>query len=67
MVSLFVVATIYSTTGEPVGEFAKYIAEQQKTEAFTLKQQRLYQEEVGGEEGPRAGPARRPNNKKEGE
>lgn len=33
------------------GEFAKWTAEEQKTEAFTMKQQRLYSEEVGKEAG----------------
>ena len=34
-------------SGAPVttGEFAKFIAEEQKAEAFTMKQQRLYAEE----------------------
>ena len=31
--------------GVPTGDFAKFVAEEQKSEAFTLKQQRLYAEE----------------------
>ena len=31
---------------EPTGEFAKFIAEQQKAEAFTMKQQRLFADET---------------------
>ena len=32
-------------TYSETGEFSKYIAEEQKVEAFTMKQQRLYAEE----------------------
>jgi hypothetical protein len=34
-----------STGGVWTGDFARYVAEEQKTEAFTLKQQRLFAEE----------------------
>ena len=34
-----------STGGVLTGDFAKFVAEEQKTEAFTLKQQRLFAEE----------------------
>ena len=34
-----------ATGGVLTGSFAKFVAEEQKSEAFTLKQQRLYAEE----------------------
>ena len=34
-----------------VGDFARFIADEQKTEAFALKQQRLYAEESGRKKG----------------
>ena len=34
-----------SGTAATTGDFARFIAEEQKTEAFTLKQQRLFAEE----------------------
>ncbi len=34
-----------STGGVLTGSFAKFVAEEQKSEAFTLKQQKLYAEE----------------------
>ena len=34
-----------SSTG--TGDFARFVAEEQKAEALTLKQQRLYAEETG--------------------
>ena len=36
-----------ATGGVFAGNFAKFVAEEQKSEAFTLKQQRLYAEEEG--------------------
>ena len=35
-----------SAGGVLTGDFGRFIAEEQKTEAFTLKQQRLYAEEA---------------------
>ena len=34
-----------STGGVLTGDFARYVADEQKAEAFTLKQQRLHAEE----------------------
>ena len=38
-----------------VGDFARFIADEQKTEAFTLKQQRLYAEETSRKKGGKDG------------
>ena len=43
---LMVQSKLDRTTYVELGEFAKYVAEEQKAEAFTLKQQRLFSEET---------------------
>ena len=42
---MMIASTLDSGTAAATGDFAKFIAEEQKTEAFTLKQQRLFAEE----------------------
>ena len=44
-----------SPGGLLTGEFARYVAEEQKAEAFTLKQQRLYAEEASAKKGAKPG------------
>ena len=42
---MMIASTLDSGTAAATGDFAKFIAEEQKTEAFALKQQRLFAEE----------------------
>lgn len=49
-------STLGASGGVLVGGFARFIAEEQKSEAFTLKQQRLYAEEEDKRAGGRKGP-----------
>ena len=42
---LMVMSKLDSTGGVLTGDFARYVADEQKSEAFTLKQQRLFSEE----------------------
>ena len=44
---LMVYSRLESGGAAPVGDFFKFVAEEQKAEAFTLKQQRLFAEEAG--------------------
>ena len=44
-----------ATGGVLTGGFAKFVAEEQKSEAFTLKQQRLYAEEDDKRKNKKAG------------
>ena len=44
---LMVFSRLESGGAAPVGDFAKFVAEEQKAEAFTMKQQRLFAEESG--------------------
>ena len=43
--SMMTMSRLDCSGGVLTGEFAKYVAEEQKSEAFTMKQQRLSQEE----------------------
>ena len=43
--SMMTISKLDSSGGVLTGDFAKYVAEEQKSEAFTLKQTRLYAEE----------------------
>ena len=43
--SLMVMSSLDSTGGVLTGKFARWTADEQKSKAFTMKQQRLYQEE----------------------
>ena len=45
-----------ATGGILTGNFAKFVAEEQKSEAFTLKQQRLYAEEAAKRQSGKPGP-----------
>eukprot|EP00974_Lingulodinium_polyedra_P069229 6701636-Lingulodinium_polyedra.AAC.1 len=49
-----------------VGEFAKWTAEEQKSEAFTMKQHRLYAEEEETRDGKRQAPHKPAKNQKGG-
>ena len=46
--------------GVPPGEFSRWHADLQKSEAFTLKQQRLYAEEVEKKAKAKADPKHKP-------
>ena len=43
--SLMVMSSLDSTGGVLTGKYARWTADEQKSKAFTMKQQRLYQEE----------------------
>eukprot|EP00959_Pyramimonas_sp_CCMP1952_P227805 4763153-Pyramimonas_sp.AAC.1 len=45
--SVMVHSSLSTGAGTMVGDFAKWTAEEQKTEAFTMKQRRPYAEEIG--------------------
>ena len=55
-----VMSKLDSSGGLLTGDFAKFVTDEQKTEAFTLKQQRLFAEEEEkrankGKPGPKGG------------
>ena len=50
--SLMVMSSLDSTGGVLTGKFARWTADEQKSRAFTMKQQRLYQEEEDKRKGP---------------
>ena len=58
--AVMVTSKLDAQGGLIVGDFAKWTAEQQKTEAFTLKQQRLYAEEVANAAKARGEPKAKP-------
>eukprot|EP00974_Lingulodinium_polyedra_P029415 2834140-Lingulodinium_polyedra.AAC.1 len=43
--AVMIMSKLDSSGGLLVGDFAKFVAEEQKSEAFTMKQQRLHAEE----------------------
>ena len=50
---LMVMSSLDSTGGVLTGKFARWTADEQKARAFTMKQQRLYQEEEDKRKGPK--------------
>eukprot|EP00974_Lingulodinium_polyedra_P072646 7030055-Lingulodinium_polyedra.AAC.1 len=50
-----------SSGGLLVGDFAKFVAEGQKSEAFTMKQQRRHAEEVEKDRGRKGGDPAKPS------
>ena len=53
--SMMTMHRLDNTGGVTTGDFARWLAEEQKSEAFTLKQQRLHRDEVFHDEPPASG------------